>query len=715
MAASKQTGQGSDWAGGQQVARSAGAVSRQFGGWKFNADTGDLHGADGVVRLEPKVAALLSYLLDHQHQLISRDELIATVWDGRSVSDDAITRCVSILRQLLSPDDKQGYIETVVRKGYIAHFPPPAEGEASQSPPVRKRFLWLAAVASAVVFALVLLFDSPGGAPVELRQDRLPGPPLVAVLPFATASDSGESAFLADGMFEDLLTQLSKLQALRVISSTSTREYRNVARNLRQIGAELGADFIIEGNVQIAGERLRINAQLIDARSDEHVWAQRYDRDLTLANVFDIQSEIASAIAGEMKATLTRADQLQLALIPTDNMAAYRAYHRAIHMRDTIGYSVLGTPQYIEALEEAVALDPTFSRALAELASTLAFANFQGKQPELTRRAEQVLEQLQRVAPGSADHLIGQAAYVYYTLRDFDRAHDILSQALQLSPSNIWALQMKSWVERRQGDFDAYVSTRYETRRLDPRDPERTDELLLALLVTHRYREAWTESTASGLQSFRIGHTRLLQRYSRDRDMGRFQAGVDQLCQRYREADCGWNEYVANRDYARALAVLSLPDEADLPAPDSGSARRWLYTVWLTGDSTALTHRLPDWKQQLATSLETVKPYHRSPLYLSLALIAIAERDAAAARQWIQRWEHNTPVDRAERMNRRHDACRVLGMAADAAAAAQCIGVGLAEASLVMPFMEPWLPFYDSVRQSPEFAALLAQLESSGS
>ena len=127
VAASRQTGQDRRQTGNQQDAPSEEGVICQFGRWRFNADTGNLSDGDSVNRLEPKVAALLGYFLNHQHKLVSRDELIATVWGGRSVSDDAITRCVSILRQTLSPDDKHRYIETVVRKGYIAHFPPPVE------------------------------------------------------------------------------------------------------------------------------------------------------------------------------------------------------------------------------------------------------------------------------------------------------------------------------------------------------------------------------------------------------------------------------------------------------------------------------------------------------------------------------------------------------------------------------------------------------------
>ncbi|HMB60196.1 MAG TPA: winged helix-turn-helix domain-containing protein, partial [Xanthomonadales bacterium] len=140
-----------------------GNTAYQFGQWRFFADLGELYDGETTTRLEPQVAKLLEHFLTHQHKVISRDELIAAVWDKRTVSDDAINRCVSILRQTLSPEDKNAYIETVVRKGYIAHFPaaPGAESPAARSPGLRK-FLKLAALAGLVI-VVIYLIAKPGG------------------------------------------------------------------------------------------------------------------------------------------------------------------------------------------------------------------------------------------------------------------------------------------------------------------------------------------------------------------------------------------------------------------------------------------------------------------------------------------------------------------------------------------------------------------------
>jgi TolB-like protein len=142
---------------------------------------------------------------------------------------------------------------------------------------------------------------------------------MVAVLPFTSAGLADDSEFFASGMHDDLLTQLAQLQSMRVISRTSVYQYRDSDRSLREIGRELGADAILEGGVQRAGDQIHINVQLVDAHSDVHLWAQQYDRKLTPANIFGIQAEIARSIASALDSTLTRTDAAQLHVLPTDN------------------------------------------------------------------------------------------------------------------------------------------------------------------------------------------------------------------------------------------------------------------------------------------------------------------------------------------------------------------------------------------------------------
>ena len=154
------------------------------------------------------------------------------------------------------------------------------------------------------------------------------GPPMVAVLPFTAIGTTDDSAFFATGVHDDRLTQLAQQPSMRVISRTSVLEYKDTQKNIREIGAELGADAVLEGGIQTAGDRIRINAQLIDARTDEHLWAETFDRELTASNIFDVQTEIARAIASALHGTLASDTATGNGLIPTSNMAARTCWRK---------------------------------------------------------------------------------------------------------------------------------------------------------------------------------------------------------------------------------------------------------------------------------------------------------------------------------------------------------------------------------------------------
>ena len=184
-----------------------------FGHWRYEADSGDLYDGQTTIRLEPQVGKLLEHFLSHQGRVVSREELIADVWRGRVVSDDAINRCVSILRQTLSPNDKQAYIETVVRKGYLAHFPTPSVVSAQPAPSARRNKQLLAAVLFGLValglFVAVFNFDNSDSVVATTNSNA---PPMVAVLPFSAIGRTADGEFFATGVHNDLLTQLSYLR-----------------------------------------------------------------------------------------------------------------------------------------------------------------------------------------------------------------------------------------------------------------------------------------------------------------------------------------------------------------------------------------------------------------------------------------------------------------------------------------------------------------------
>lgn len=694
---------------------------REFGRWRFDPVTGDLDDGETTVRLEPQVARLLDYFLSHQDVLISRDELMSSVWDERIVSDHAVNRCISILRHRLSPGDKNAYIETVVRRGFIAHFPPPAAGvtgplpvpggERSSRLDRRLAFGVIALLASLLLFGAIRMFGDSATPPGSTEPE---GTPMVAVLPFMSDGLSGDSAFFANGMHDDLLTQLAQLESIRVISRTSVSEYRDSKMNIREIGRELGADALLEGGVQRVGDKIRINVQLIDAGSDTHLWAEQYDRELTPANIFEIQAEIARSIASAMHSALTLQDDQQLQVIPTENMAAYRAYHEAMELRAT---ETISAPVYIARLERAVALDPGFVRAWAELAGALAFVNLQVRNPESIRRLESILERVRTLAPQSSDYLIAQSYYTYYILKDHDRAFELIKRAQKLRPSDPQVLELQSWIQRRQGDIDGMIETIRQVRQLDPRNPFWERRLVLGLTVAHRYDEALdTLDEASG-RDFRLAALKSFLQVRDHRQPGRL---IDDLLAL--ETEFGleadrfdlWEAYIAARDYDGAAGILAVAASAERSA-----------AAWTVGDllgrnlAGVITGRLRDPRAEngpaiddLLARLEQIpEPGEAEPnADLVMAYLSAVKGDPAETERRVRAWFRGATRDLAEKLAQRHHACRALGLAAAARAAIECLEAGLAEPSQVHPFIEPLLPYYDSIRDEQTYVDFLAGL-----
>jgi TolB-like protein/Flp pilus assembly protein TadD len=225
--------------------------------------------------------------------------------------------------------------------------------------------LLVIALGVSITFNVTGVRESDSVAPVAAVESNLS----IAVLPFTSRSDDPDNQYFADGIHDDLLTRLADIDSLRVISRTSVNEYRDTTKNLREIGAELGAATIVEGAVQRSGDQVRITVQLIDASSDEHIWADSYDRALTISNIFHIQSEISSQIASALRAALTPDEEIRLAVMPTDSIEALSLYSAARNNLYLRRFDTL-----IEArrqFERAIELDPNYAQAYAGLAETI--------------------------------------------------------------------------------------------------------------------------------------------------------------------------------------------------------------------------------------------------------------------------------------------------------------------------------------------------------
>ena len=587
---------------------------------------------------------------------------------------------------------------------------------SGQTQPLRKLdyviLTTLLVVTAAAIYSMVGKVADGSSAARERSTD---GPPMVAVLPFTAVSMGEDNEFFAVGVHDDLLTQLSQLESLRVISRTSVLEYKDTVRNIREIGARLGADVILEGGIQTAGGRVRINAQLIDAYTDEHLWANTFDREMTATNIFDVQAEIARAIAKAMHTTLTPQDLSQLAVIPTESLAAYREYLRAMKIRNT--ERVWMNDNLQEALEKAVELDPEFTRAMAELVGHLTFVNFfHEERPEAIPQSEALLERIQVLAPDSADHLIAKYYYTYYTLKDFPRAYEFIKQAERLRPSDMGLLQIKLYILRRLGLFDERIETVRKMQGLDPLGPSRDGIIVYNMMMTHRYDDARQEAESSEDETVGIQYWRTMLDLNVHGDIGRWAAEMQRLYDKYGDelgAMPMWEAHIANRDFEQAAELVSALEaersDKGVYLSDQDIANLQLWS--LTGNESKLLEPVSELRSFLDQSRDKNGEFINGGTNLQWALLAAIEGDQAETIRSVRRAIRSAAGDVTHMSAEIASACQILAIVSATQEAVECLRGALTSPSVAFLFLEPHLPYYDSIRNEPEFIELLAGFE----
>jgi TolB-like protein/Tfp pilus assembly protein PilF len=317
----------------------------------------------------------------------------------------------------------------------------------------------------------------------------------IAVLPFENLSSDKENAYFADGVQDEILTDLSKIADLKVISRTSVMQYKNgLARNLRKIGEELGVAHVVEGSVQRAANKIRVNAQLIDARNDAHLWGQTYDRDL--ADVFAIQSEIAKAIADQLQAKLSPNEKKAIEQPPTTDLAAFDLYSRAKSLLLTRSFSATQDPgvrKAIELLDEAVKRDPSFFDAYCQLAYAheQLYAVFGSDHtPARLALAEAAVQAAARLRPDAAETHLARAQYLYYGRRDYDGALAELEIARRALPNDPRLFQFTGFILRRRGQQEEGLRNLQRAVELDPRNFFTLQQIALSYSNLQHYDEA---------------------------------------------------------------------------------------------------------------------------------------------------------------------------------------------------------------------------------
>ena len=423
---------------------------------------------------------------------------------GASALDDP-AQVVDVL-QLVAPGLPQSFPALRRPKNHSNEF---AGAIAPKSSAAGRRLVAVLATAAALV-ALATMFRTWRGAPA--------GPPAapvvvapkipeksIAVLPFDNFSEDKENAFFTNGMQDEILTNLAKIADLKVISRSSVMHYKTgVQRDLREIGKALGVAYVLEGSVQRAGGKVRVTAQLIDSRSDAHVWAQRYDRDL--ADVFAIQSEVAEAIAGQLRAKISPAEKVAIAQSPTKDLTAYDLYLRAVQSYDGQGGKPSAKDALLEVtqlLDAAVARDPTFRQAYVQLAQVHDYMYWNNYDHSGVRLdlADAAIRAAEKLDPTSGETLLARGIHAYWGYRDLATARKQLEAASLALPNDAQVAFFLGLIDRREGKWDSAVRRQRRAHELDPNNRTILFNLWATLRVLRRYPEAMAvlrQSPATG-------------------------------------------------------------------------------------------------------------------------------------------------------------------------------------------------------------------------
>jgi len=353
--------------------------------------------------------------------------------------------------------------------------------------------LFVSAVALAISFSIFSRRGSPTIAQtpsegVTGAVASIPGKS-IAVLPFRNLSDEKENAYFADGVQNEVLTDLATIADLKVISRTSVMQYKSdVARNLREIGQQLGVAHVVEGSVQRSGNRVRVNAQLLDARTDGQLWAQTYDRDL--ADVFAIQSEIAKSIADQLQAKLSPSEKSAIERPPTSDITAFELYAQAKNVL-AIRNARANLLEAADLLNQAVTRDPAFFKAYCQLAHTHDRLYFLGYDhtPARLALAEAAIQAAFRLRPDAGEAHLARAQNLYRGYLEYDAALAELEVAGQTLPNDAGVFELKGYIQRRQGKQEEAVRSLERAIDLDPRNTFTLQQIALSYHHLRRFAE----------------------------------------------------------------------------------------------------------------------------------------------------------------------------------------------------------------------------------
>jgi len=440
--------------------------------------------------VEPRVMQVLVALASARGAVVSRDQLIQRCWDGRVVGEAAINRCISRLRALADRGDgtRSFVVETIARVGYrlqtaadvVQESVPPV---AVTTPPRKPHMAWFALAAMAVVLAAAFVVSRYVGASHTIADVAIK--PSIAVLPFKNLSPDADGAYFAAAIQDEILTRLAKIESLKVISRTSADEAAKKPGALADIARTLGVANVLEGSVQRSGDRVRVNVQLIRAASDDHLWAEAYDRHLD--DVLAVENDVAGSIATALAAKITPGERRALAAMPTTNARAYDLYLRALVLYGKFEEEPIAAA--LETLQQAVAIDPGFALAWAMIARIEANYYFGDRDVAQRDRAREALDRAMRIAPDLAEVQLAHAQYRHYVELDYAGAAEELRTLHSRWPNNVEVLQSLGFIARRLGHWQEAEAYMRQAHALDPLSRSAFGYIVETLQYAHRHEE----------------------------------------------------------------------------------------------------------------------------------------------------------------------------------------------------------------------------------
>lgn len=530
----------------------------------------------------------------------------------------------------------------------------------------------------------------------------------VAVLPFINLAAEVGAAPFVDGMHDDLLTQLAKIGALKVISRTSVQEYRNSHKNLRQIAAELGVATVLEGGVQQVGARVRINAQLVDARTDQHLWAETYDRELSAQTLFELQSEIARCIATALRAQLLPQESAMMQRHLTNDLGAWMAYREAQRLNDRADAGDFD--QASLQLDLALERDPAFAAAWA-LRSRIAIGRFWFHDPseanlEASRTA---LTCGMAMDPESPELKLAEGYFHYWGRRDYVRALQAADAALQALPNSADLHRLKGFILRRKGDWAASVVAQQRALEFDPRNAFGHTELAMTLLKLGDYAGVQIHIDAALALDPQWGFARMTEAILLLERDGDLPAARQQLAisdpGNSQPAYRHWWLLVASGAFTEALALADFGRyTVDRTFWWPPALIRGLTQRYHNGGREAMLH-LETARAQIETRLQTQPGFEPALTALCITLGALGRREEVIKQTTALL--ANAAPDAMQRDETRYLAATALALAGADSAALDLLEQHFAEPHYNGTRHLALDPAFSGLRAAPRFSALL--------